>query len=191
MTLAQIMKLALRQLDEDPADISEYDEMFRVYANHAYRIAVEDYVKPRDMRKVESDDKGYIRLDEDMRRIVELREIRKDGEMGPPAQFYLTDMGRMAYVPAHDKQYACVCEIAYPDMENGNEAPRIPQELHPAIADYICYCHLLNGNLAKQSRAQQYLVKFRMAMDRVRPQGMGSVRHFENLYAVTDVRYTR
>ena len=39
MTLAQIMTLALRQLDEDIQDLSEYEDVFRVYANIGHDIA--------------------------------------------------------------------------------------------------------------------------------------------------------
>ena len=40
MTLAEIMRLALRQLDEDPADISEFADLFRSYANLGYKLLV-------------------------------------------------------------------------------------------------------------------------------------------------------
>ena len=33
MTLVQIMRLALRQLDEDVADLAEYRDLFVAYAN--------------------------------------------------------------------------------------------------------------------------------------------------------------
>ena len=48
MTLAQIMKLALRQLDEDTEDVGEYEELFKVYANTGYAIAVRSYLRPRN-----------------------------------------------------------------------------------------------------------------------------------------------
>ena len=38
MTLAEIMRLALRQLDEDAAEIAEYAELFRMWANQGYQI---------------------------------------------------------------------------------------------------------------------------------------------------------
>ena len=47
MTLSQIIAQALRQLDEDAEDVSEYEERFRVYANMGYDIAVREYLKPR------------------------------------------------------------------------------------------------------------------------------------------------
>lgn len=46
MTLSQIIAQALRQLDEDAEDVSEYEERFRVYANMGYDIAVREYLKP-------------------------------------------------------------------------------------------------------------------------------------------------
>ena len=44
MTLSQIIAQALRQLDEDAEDVSEYEERFRVYANMGYDIAVREYL---------------------------------------------------------------------------------------------------------------------------------------------------
>lgn len=45
MTLAQIMRFALLQLDEDPADIDEYADLFRMYANDGYTELIEQYAK--------------------------------------------------------------------------------------------------------------------------------------------------
>ena len=42
MKLAQIVKLALLQLDEDLEDSVEYDELFKMYANQGYSIAFRD-----------------------------------------------------------------------------------------------------------------------------------------------------
>ena len=39
MTLSQIIAQALRQLGEDPQDVSEYEETFKIYANVGYDIA--------------------------------------------------------------------------------------------------------------------------------------------------------
>lgn len=47
MTLSQLIAHALRQLDEDAEDVSEYEESFKVYANMGYDIAVREYLKPR------------------------------------------------------------------------------------------------------------------------------------------------
>ena len=48
MTVSQIMKLALRQLDEDAEDISEYDDLFKTDLNSGYAIAVRGYLRPRE-----------------------------------------------------------------------------------------------------------------------------------------------
>ena len=50
MTLVQIMRLALRQLDEDVADLAEYRDLFVAYANQGYQIALTQYVKPDEAR---------------------------------------------------------------------------------------------------------------------------------------------
>ena len=44
MTLSQIIAQALRQLGEDPQDVSEYEEAFRIYANMGCDIAVREYL---------------------------------------------------------------------------------------------------------------------------------------------------
>ena len=58
MTLSQIMALALRQLDEDAQDISEYDEAFRVYASIGYGIAVREFLKPMEWFSLTTDERG-------------------------------------------------------------------------------------------------------------------------------------
>ena len=42
MTLSQIIAQALRQLGEDPQDVSEYEETFKIYANVGYDIAARE-----------------------------------------------------------------------------------------------------------------------------------------------------
>ena len=190
MTLAQIMTLALRQLDEDPEDISEYDDLFRSYANEGYRLAAEDWVKPRDTREAISDENGYIALDSDVRRVVEVRQRYDSGKIRRNVQYYTAPTGDEISVTEKNKKHILVVEVSVADMVNDTDEPeKLPKEFHPAIADYICYRHLSNGNMAKQSKAQFYRQSFYQAMARVRPQGMGSVKGFANLYAVTDIRY--
>ena len=58
MTLANIMKLALGQLDEAPEDIAEYEELFRSYANMGYMIAIRLFYKPRETFVLTTDGKG-------------------------------------------------------------------------------------------------------------------------------------
>lgn len=192
MTLAQIMTLALRQLDEDPEDISEYDELFRAYANQGYQIALAEYVRPREMRTYRSDERGVIRMEEDVRRIVELRQRMNGDKIRRNVFFQLSATGRTIETAYPDTEFIAVCEIVPPMLETESDEPvHLPQEAHSALADYICYRHLSNGNMAKQAKAQYYQQQFYQAMQRIRPQGFGSVREFQNLYAVTDVRWTR
>ena len=58
MTLSQIIAQALRQLDEDAEDVSEYEESFKVYANMGYDIAVREYLKPRRIFYTDVDEAG-------------------------------------------------------------------------------------------------------------------------------------
>lgn len=194
MTLAQIMTLALRQLDEDPEDIGEYSDLFKVYANQGLRIAAEDYVKPREERKMRSDENGDIPLfcDDRIVRVAELRRVIEDGSKWQRNVFWeKTADGLSIHTAWPDSEFIAVCEMSVPELERDTDEPQIPKSVHDALADYICYRALLNGNMAKQSRAQQYMQRFYAAMQRIRPQGMGSVTGYRNLYAVTDARYPR
>lgn len=192
MTLAQIMTLALRQLDEDPEDISEYDDLFRAYANEGYRIGAEDYARPRDVRESTSDDEGMIALDRDVRRVVEVRQKMDGGRIRRNVLFYPSPTGDEISVAEKRKAHILVVETSISDMENDTDEPnKLPEQAHAALADYICYRHLSNGNMAKQSKAQHYQARFYQAMQRLRPRGMGSVRNFTNLYAATDIRNVR
>lgn len=190
MTLAEIMRLALRQLDEDPEDVSEYDDLFRLYANQGYRIAVHEYYKPREVRCLKSNDRGMICIaEQDIRRVVELRRVIRRAECWQRVYFDLSPMGENLFVPAWpDTEFMAVVEVDYPDMIEGTDVPKIPESAHGALVDYVCYRHLSNGNLAKQGRAQFYLNQFYDGMRRMRPQGMGSVTRETNLYAATDIR---
>ena len=143
MTLSQLIAHALRQLDEDAEDVSEYEESFKVYANMGYDL--------------DPDGRGL--------------------------HIWRVDLA--------GKTLRAVCEVAFYPMEDGDDEPQIPEYAHAALADYICYRHLSSGNLAKQSRAQFYQNSFYQTMQRIRPQGMGSVTRFEHLYEVTDARYRR
>lgn len=190
MTLSQLIAHALRQLDEDAEDVSEYEESFKVYANMGYDIAVREYLKPRRTFCVDVDEKGNAPVPGLLAtRVVELRD-----EYGYDVGYDLDPDGRGLHVWRDDltgKTLRAVCEVAFYPMEDGNDEPQIPEYAHAALADYICYRHLSSGNLAKQSRAQFYLNSFLRGMQRLRPQGMGSVTRFEHLYEVTDARYRR
>ena len=192
MTLAQIMKLALRQLDEDVEDISEYDDLFRAYANEAYAIAVDQYVKPRQEIEMTSDEKGEIdlTLTPQVRRVVSLKKVIGSGleTRYMNVEALLAEHGRRLRTRARNSTFLAVCECEIPELIKETDEPQIPQKAHAALADYICYRHLANGNMAKQSRAQHYLQSFYQAMNRLRPDGFGSVTVFHNLYTATDIR---
>ena len=188
MTLGQIMTLALRQLDEDPQDISEHDELFRLYANTGYKLAVQEYVKPRDVREVRSDKEGRIWLDSDIRRVASLKRKKDNRDV----VFMLTPDASALKVDGKEERYEAICEIKCDEMEKDTDEPTyLPEEAHDALVDYVCFRHLSNGNMAKQSRAQFYQGQFFQAMQRLRPQGFGSVTAYKNLYAASDIRWTR
>lgn len=187
MTLAQIMTLALRQLDEDPADISEYDDLFRMYANEGYQIVMRDLYKPREHFDFETDEHGSAEIkDRGIIRIVEL----KDG-WGRDIWFDLSVDGTTIYTREREKMLHAVAEIEVAPIYKDTDVPEFPEWAHNCLVDYICYRHLCNGNMGKQQRGQTYLNQFYQQARRIRPQGMGSVTGFKNLYAVTDARYTR
>ena len=187
MTLAQIMTLALRQLDEDPADISEYDDLFRMYANEGYQIVMRDLYKPREHFDFETDEHGSAEIKgRGIIRIVEL----KDG-WGRNIWFDLSVDGTTIYTREREKMLHAVAEIEVAPIYKDTDVPEFPEWAHNCLIDYICYRHLCNGNMGKQQRGQTYLNQFYQQARRIRPQGMGSVTGFKNLYAVTDARYMR
>ena len=190
MTLSQIIAQALRQLGEDPQDVSEYEEAFKVYANMGYDIAVREYLKPRREMCLDIDGNGRAPVVG----VIVNRVIRMTDEDGRDVAFDLAGDGRSLTVWRDDlkgKTLRALCEVSFPPMEDGEDEPLLPAYAHAALADYICYRHLSSGNLAKQSRAQFYQNSFYQEMNRIRPQGMGSVTRMRNLYEATDVRYRR
>lgn len=187
MTLAQIYRLALRQLDEDPADIEEFRDLFAVYANQGYQIAVEQYVKPKETMMLRTDDKGEVYLDGmDIVRLVSVRD-----EAGREVYTETSEDGTTLRTGRQNADLTAVCVVQYPELENDMDEPRLPKAAHASLADYICYKYLSTGNMAKQSRAQHFRSEFYTQMQRVRPQGAGSVTGFKNLYTATDTRWTR
>lgn len=189
MTLSQIIRMALRQLDEDPGDVSEYDDLFRAYANIGYHIAVREYLHPREVRTLHTDECGAAPIGQtDIVRVVDVRRKVEDGGPLYSVPFALTGDGRAVKTRCGEETLYALCEVDYPAMSEETEEPKLPENVHHALADYICYRHLSSGNLAKQSRAQFYLSSFYQAMRQMKPDGFGSVTHEVNLYAVTDIR---
>lgn len=187
MTLANIMKLALRQLDEAAEDISEYDELFRSYANMGYMIALRQFVKPREILRLTTDAQGRADISAlPAMRVVEVRDAQ-----GRPVRFALCADGRAIETGEKDAALLALCEVEEAALREDTDEPKLPEYAHPALADYICYRHLSSGNLAKQSRAEFFRQSFYQQMRALTPQGAGSVTRLRNLYAVTDARYRR
>lgn len=184
MTLAGLMKLALRQLDEMPEDISEYDELFRSYANMGYMIALRLFLKPRESFALTTDGDGRAEIcGLPLGRVVQAAD-----EAGGAVWFEMTADGNGVRTGVKGGRVELLCEVEYPPMEGDTDEPRLPAYAHPAIADYICYRHLSSGNLAKQSRAEFFYQSFYQQMRALRPQGAGSVTRMKNLYSATDIR---
>lgn len=187
MTLAQIYRLALRQLDEDPADIDEFKDLFAVYANQGYQIALRQYVKPKDTLTLRTDEDGIAQLDG----LGIIRIISVKDENNCEVYAYMTEDGTAIRTSRRDQTLTAVCEVTRAPLEDDMDEPMLPLEAHAALADYICYKYLSTGNMAKQSRAQHYRTEFFTQMQQLRPQGSGGVTGYKNLYTVTDARWTR
>ena len=185
MRLAEIMMLALRQLDEDPADISEYDDLFRRYANEGYQIVMRDIYKPREKMLFFTDEDGKAMIGGmDIVRVISLTT-----QEGRDVWFNLSVDGEMLYTREKEKELYAVVEKECGMLLQESDVPAFPEWAHSALADYICYRHLSAGNMGKQQRAQFYLNQFYQTIRRIRPQGTGSVTRYRNLYEVTDARY--
>lgn len=187
MTLASIMKLALRQMDEDPEDIEEFADLFRTYANLGYRILVTKHLKPRETLCLHTDALGEAPVDGlDIESIVSCRD-----RLGRNIPCRMSADGMRMETGARGEDITAVCIVPFPPLERDEDEPRIPEHAHPALADYICYSVLLNGNAAKQSRAMAYLQRFEQIARSIRAQGSGSVNNFMNLYSASDIRAVR
>ena len=187
MTLASIMKLALRQLDEAAEDIAEYDELFRSYANMGYMIALRLVLKPRETFELTPDEEGRA----DIAALPIMRVVEVWDAQGRPVRFSLSADGTALKTGEKEASIRALCEVEWAALEEDTDEPRLPSYAHPALADYICYRHLSSGSLAKQSRAEFFRESFYQQMRAMTPQGAGSVTRLRNLYAVTDARYRR
>lgn len=187
MRLADIMRLALRQLDEEPEDMEDFADLFRVYANTGYRLLLERYVRPRETMTLHTDEHGEVYVyGMELESIISCRD-----ERGRDVPCRMSADGLRMETLRRDADITVVCEVRYPPLEDDGDEPMIPAHAHPAIADYICYSCLLNGNAAKQSRAMAYLQRFEQVARTIRTQGSGSVTGFKNLYAASDIRAVR
>lgn len=187
MTLAQIMELALRQLDEEISDIAEFETLFRHYANEGYTIAQRKYLHPKDTLILFTDDNGCAVID-DMG-IVRILELHNDAGFKVP--YEVSPDGRKIRARLKNEELYATCEISYPVLRRPQDEPLLPEHVHGALVDYICYRHLLNGNSAKQSRAQLYLVQFERAMREMPSQGAESVTQMRGLYEASSIHARR
>lgn len=184
MTLAEIMRLALRQLDEDPADISEFADMFRSYANLGYKILVSRFLKPKEIMSAKTDDKGEAYVEG-----MGLDHITSVIDEFGQHVWYRPSEDGTKIITRHRNTMLTITYVAeYPPMQEDTEEPRIPEYAHHALVDYICYRYLMNGNAAKQNRAMLFYQSFEQTARMIKPQGGGSVSNFRNLYAATDIR---
>ena len=187
MTLAQIMRMALVMLGEDAADMDEYADAFRLYANEGYAELVQQYAKPRETFVLAADERGFVPTDGlDILRVVGVWRT-KDGRR-EALPFEPAPDGAGVSVPVHDEDVELLCEVTRPPLEEDTDEPCLPPSAHGALINYICYRHLLTGNLAKQSRAQAFRSLYYQQAAALRPQGMGSVRRMRGLYDATDIR---
>lgn len=187
MTLANIMKLALRQLDEAAEDIAEYDELFRSYANMGYMIAIRLFLRPRETFVLMTDEEGRA----DIRALPIRRVVGVKNAQGTEIGFELTADSAAIETGEREKEISVLCEVEREALKDATEEPQMPQYAHAALADYICYRHLSSGSLSKQSRAEFFRQSFYQQMRALTYEGEGSVTRMKNLYAVTDARYRR
>ena len=182
MTLATIMKLALRQLDEPDANIGEYEELFRNYANMGYMIALQMYYKPRKILSFESDVYGNVELnDPRISRVIEVRD-----QTGRSVPFQIDGDGRTLHTGGWMERIWVLCEYEYPAMKDALDIPILPEFVHPALADYICYRYLSCGSLVKQNRAEFFRNSFYEQMRVMKTQGERTVTCLKNLYQATN-----
>lgn len=183
MNVNSIFKHALLEMDEDPADISDYDEKFKMYLNMGYQLIVRKYYKPRETVVVRTDKEGYLNLyGYNVEEIVAMQTVD-----GRPVTYEVHPDGRNEYqTSARGQKVAVVYVTSYPPLVDELDEPNLPEHVHYALVNYICYKHLSSGNLAKQSRAQYYLQSFYEAMGMLKPTGSGSVKTYTNFYAATE-----
>ena len=188
MTYSEIKQHALRQLDEDPHDMSEYGDMLGAYINEGYVRAVMEYARPREIFTLKTNEDG----DADISGlgILHIAQVT-EAEHGYSAWATPDAMGDTLHTAVRSGKIKLVALVTRPEMTEDSDSPRIPEWAHGALADYACYRFLSNGNMAKQSRAQFYLQQYLTTMNRIRPQGMGSVTGLRNLYTATAANYTR
>ena len=135
MTLSQILRLALRQLDEAPEDAGDYDDLFKSYANIGYDIAVREYLKPRERRTLYARCGGALRIDdEDVERVARLWDCEgRERAFAPGADGRSVEVFGPA--PCEGEGMLALCEVRYPPMERETDEPRLPPSAQAALAE--------------------------------------------------------
>ena len=188
MTLAQIYRLALRQLDEDPEDISEFKELFEAYVNEGYRIAVNDYWKPRFTFNFTTDDNGNIDIHGmHIRSLVSVKSDNYNIELHAAMSEDMNGIHVYGGIAGANQPVTVIARVEMPPLKADTDVPKIPEEAHMALVDYICYRYKSSGNLAKQSQAQAYLSLFQTTLMRMPSMAEGSAIHQKNLYLSTSL----
>lgn len=190
MILAQIYRLALRQLDEAPEDLADFRELFEEYVNEGYDIAVDDYWQPRREYSFVTDDNGCINIrDTHIHKIISVKSNTLDVPMYAqlaPEGYCIKVFGGFI---AANHPVTVLAQVTMSRLVKDNDVPRIPESAHMALVDYICYRYKMTGNLAKQSQANAYLSSFRAAMARMPRFGHDTVVHQSHLYEATSLRW--
>lgn len=187
MTLAQIYKLALRQLDMDIEDVAEYVELFRQYANEGNQIVVNNYWRPCEEMRLHSDEDGRVWLyGMDVHHVICVMDA-----YGRTLPFRTAPDGTYISVGEKNMELSLTCQKMARQMTDDNEEPPFPNENHFALVDYICYRQLVSGNAAKQSRARVFYDAFLLGCRRIVPQNTGSVKQMHGLYAASHIRARR
>lgn len=182
MVLAQIIRLALRQLDEDAAEAAQHEELFTIYANTGYQILLRRYVRPQTRLTLRTDGSGAAELNG----LGAMRVLSVQNAQGREMGFTLSGDGERLLTPLCDEEVTVCVQEETPPLEPGDE-PRLPEAIHAALADYICYRHLMTGSVAKQARAEAFRQSFYAQAQLLLPQG-GTAGRMKNLYAATDIR---
>ncbi|MBE5798329.1 MAG: hypothetical protein E7321_00050 [Clostridiales bacterium] len=183
MNVSAILHHVMLELDEDPADINDYDQKFMMYLNMGYQLILRQHYKPRETYLSQADERGMVNLSGyDIDCVVQMQD--EDGRI---VHFRADAQGDGVYhTTARDEDVVVVCQVTYPPLSGELDVPRIPEHVHYALVQYICYKHLSSGNLAKQSRAQYYKQSFYEMMSMLKPVGTGSVTTYTNFYSATN-----
>ena len=120
---------------------------------------------------------------------MHILELHNDAGFKVPYQ--VSADGKSLCARLKEEELYATCEVAYPKLERPQDEPMLPEQAHGALVDYICYRHLLNGNAAKQSRAQLYLMQYERAMRELPSQGAESITRMRGLYEASSIHARR